>query len=306
MERNYRTIIEHHLQNMNAEVAMTAFSTMQPGVRVSGLKPDFFRLILVSGGHGWLELGGKYVESKPGQLHLVPAGSEQSYGVIGDRPLELYWCHFRANLGDIELFDLLHLPTMVQTDDIDEVRGLFGKMVEAFNGHSITRGLRVKAVLWEMLAVYLDKCDIEEESLENMEMFVKLSAVLNYIDTHLDRNILLEDLARVAYLHPNYFIGLFKNIIGVSPIQYVNNRRLETAKKLLAETNRSVAEVASAVGMQNHYLSRLFKQHTGISPKRYRQLYTRTDGKAVYSLPDPDGIAKAVCSGNEGGADGEA
>src|SRR5690606_31222368 len=106
------------------------------------------------------------------------------------------------------------------------------------------------------------------------------------IDDHLADNMTLEDLARIAYLHPNYFISMFKNTIGCSPIQYVNMKRLETAKKLLAQTDIQVADIAASVGMQNHYLSRLFKQHIGISPTRYRHLYNNHCGRNGASHSD--------------------
>ena len=59
MERNYRTIIENHLRNLSASIAIVSHSTVQPGVVVKDVKPDFYRLLYVVKGTGWLELKGE-------------------------------------------------------------------------------------------------------------------------------------------------------------------------------------------------------------------------------------------------------
>jgi AraC family transcriptional regulator of arabinose operon len=81
----------------------------------------------------------------------------------------------------------------------------------------------------------------------------------------------VENLAKQVYLHPNYFIVFFKGILGYSPIQYVNQRRMETAKGLLLQPECNVSAVASQVGMQIYYFSRMFKAHTGLTPSHYRK-----------------------------------
>jgi len=289
MERNYRSIIENHLNNLSASVALASHSIVRPGVVATDMKPDFYRLLYVAKGGGWLELNGRHIETYAGMLLLLPAGASQSYGITGEENLEIYWCHFYANLGDVELFEALELPIAVVLKEPDEIVQVFERMVSAYNSDSICGGLRVKAALFEGLACFLDACCLDEKSLGEVDLLSKLSDVVGYIDEHLADNISLEDLARVAYVHPNYFIGLFKSVIGMSPIQYVNTRRLETAKRLLAETDENVTHIAAIVGMQIHYLSRLFKQYTGVSPKRYRQLQREMAMGADNAEPEPEG-----------------
>jgi len=291
MERNYRSIIENHLNNLSASIALASYSCVEPGVVVTDLRPDFYRLLYIVNGGGWLELNGRHIETYAGMLMLLPAGASQSYGITGSDNLEIYWCHFYANLGDIELFEALKLPIAVVLTQTDEIVQVFERMVSAYNSDSICGGLRVKAALFEGLACFLDACCLDEKSLGEVDLLSKLSDVVGYIDTHLADNISLEDLARVAYVHPNYFIGLFKSVVGMSPIQYVNTRRLETAKRLLAETDENITHIAAVVGMQIHYLSRLFKQHTGISPKRYRQLQREMAACAGNAGLEPERIA---------------
>lgn len=272
MERNYRTIIENHLKNLNADIAIVSRSIVQPGVVVTDLKPDFYRLLYVMQGEGWLVMNGRRIETYAGMLLLLPAGTTQSYGITGTEDLDIYWCHFNANLGDIEMYEALQLPLAVVLPDKTEIVQVFERMMSAYHGNAICGGLRVKAALFEAVACFLDACCLDEKNLSSVDLLSKISGVVSYIDAHLADNIALEDLAKVAFLHPNYLIGLFKSVVGMSPIQFVNLRRLEEAKRMLSETEENVTNIAAKVGMQIHYLSRMFKQHTGISPKRYRQL----------------------------------
>jgi AraC family transcriptional regulator, arabinose operon regulatory protein len=291
MGRNYRTIIENHLKNLNADIAIVSRSIVQPGVVVTDVKPDFYRLLYVLQGEGWLELNGRRIETYAGMLLMLPAGTTQSYGITGTEDLDIYWCHFNANLGDIELYEALQLPLAVVLADKADIIQVFERMMNAYHGNALCGGLRVKAALFEAIACFLDACCLDEKKLSSVDLLSKISEVVSYIDAHLADNIALEDLAKVAYLHPNYLIGLFKSVVGMPPIQFVNMRRLEEAKRLLTETEENVTSIAAKVGMQIHYLSRMFKQHTGISPKRYRQLQRQLSDNADNNGLEADWIA---------------
>jgi len=286
MTFSYLDVIQKHLHHIHADVAAAAYSESVPGWRQDGVTPDFYRLWYIEKGRLWIRHGEQELEAVPGDLVFVPAGMQHSLGTLGDEPLGRYWCHFRANLGDKNMFELLNLPMVLQAEDPELVTSLFRMMAGAFRSDGLTRGLKVNAALFSLLSYYYDHTDIREENLACTETFGKLNDALKYIEDHLSENISLEDLARETYLHPNYFIGIFKSSLGCSPIQYVNQRRLERAKKLLVETEISVSDIASQVGMQNHYLSRLFKHHTGLSPSRYRQIYRTKPGAQRQSGDD--------------------
>jgi len=102
--------------------------------------------------------------------------------------------------------------------------------------------------------------------------FEKMDTVLTYIEKNLDGNISVETLAQIANFHPNYFISVFKEFTGSSPIQYINRRRIEKAKELLAVSELSVSNISESLGLELSYFSRMFKELTGLSPKAYRLL----------------------------------
>ncbi|MBW4599951.1 MAG: AraC family transcriptional regulator [Calothrix sp. FI2-JRJ7] len=99
----------------------------------------------------------------------------------------------------------------------------------------------------------------------------KLHQVIEYIRTHLENNLTLQELAGVVCISPTYFASLFKHSMGVTPHQYVMQCRIDKAKQLLRQTHLTLVEVALQVGFQNQsHFTRVFKQYTQLTPKVYR------------------------------------
>ena len=99
----------------------------------------------------------------------------------------------------------------------------------------------------------------------------QLSQVLDYIDTYLEQNIKLTDLAQLLDMSQFHFSRLFKQSIGLTPHQYLSQQRVERAKELLKKTDRLIIDIALECGFSSHsHLSKQFRQFTGMTPKTYR------------------------------------
>ena len=99
----------------------------------------------------------------------------------------------------------------------------------------------------------------------------QLQQVLDYIQTHLDRDLSLAELAEVINISPTYFASLFKQAIEISPHQYVTQRRVERAKVMLSKTDLVIADIALQVGFSSQsHLTQQLKRLTGMTPKQIR------------------------------------
>lgn len=97
---------------------------------------------------------------------------------------------------------------------------------------------------------------------------------LNYFLSFLDENYMLKinicELAEKAGYSSSQFRNLFKKHTGLSPKNYVMQKRINAAKRLLADSELQVAEVAQMCGYDNIFdFSAIFKKHMGVSPSDY-------------------------------------
>ncbi|MBD2099770.1 AraC family transcriptional regulator [Leptolyngbya sp. FACHB-261] len=99
----------------------------------------------------------------------------------------------------------------------------------------------------------------------------QLQQAVDYIHTHLNRDLSLAELASVINISPTYFASLFKRATGISPHQYVIQQRVKRAKAMLMKTDLTIADIALQVGFSSQsHLTQQFKRLTGMTPKQVR------------------------------------
>ena len=104
------------------------------------------------------------------------------------------------------------------------------------------------------------------------ETVEKIEQTIIYMMDHLDQPLQVATLAAMACVSPSHYFALFKRRTGSAPMDYFTHLRMEHARKLLDSTNRSVKEVAAALGYDDpFYFSRVFKGVNRVAPSFYRQ-----------------------------------
>jgi AraC family transcriptional regulator len=99
----------------------------------------------------------------------------------------------------------------------------------------------------------------------------RLKRVLDYVENNLHQDIHLSELASVITMSPYYFARLFKNSTGLSPHQYMIQRRIDRAKEMLQNSKISIFEIGVRVGYADaKHFRTLFRREVGLSPNDYR------------------------------------
>lgn len=107
-----------------------------------------------------------------------------------------------------------------------------------------------------------------QEAIDSEDIIVRAK---KYIDENFRDNIDRSDVAAVTFVTPNYLSKLFKNSLNMNLREYINQLRIEEAKRLLLSTSMSVSEIASYVGYYNiSYFSTVFHKLVGVSPFDWR------------------------------------
>lgn len=101
----------------------------------------------------------------------------------------------------------------------------------------------------------------------------RINTVFEYIETHLDSPLPLEDLAKMAHYSPFHFHRIFKLITGESLHSYIKRRRMErAANRLMHHKALPIGDLYAAVGFSSlAAFSKAFKAYYGLSPRAFQQ-----------------------------------
>lgn len=100
----------------------------------------------------------------------------------------------------------------------------------------------------------------------------QLRKVAEYVEANLDAQIRIADLARLVDLSEGHFHRSFRSTTGKTPLQFINERRVERAAEILSRRPGAVVDVAMEVGFVSaSHFARIFRRLRGMTPERYRR-----------------------------------
>lgn len=123
---------------------------------------------------------------------------------------------------------------------------------------------------YELALTLTERCG-EEQPKKSAGSLV--ASAKDYIASRLDQDLGIEEMADQLNISPSYFCQLFKSHFGVTFVEYITKERMESAKKLLARTDRSIASIGASVGYrERRYFSKVFHKYYGMKPSEYREM----------------------------------
>lgn len=230
-------------------------------------------ILVVDDDPGILEMHARIVQAQSGGYRVLKARD-------GWEALEV----LRRERVDLVLLDLM-MPELDGFGVLEEMRRgetmrevpvvvLTGQVLTEKDMERLNRG--VAAVLSKGVFSV-------EETLEHIERALARSRRLGgeaqrlvrkamaYIHEHYAEPLSRRDIAYHVGVSQDYLTRCFRQELGVTPVAYLNRYRVNQAKALLAAGQKSVTEVAMAVGFSDsNYFSRVFRQEVGVPPAAYR------------------------------------
>lgn len=99
------------------------------------------------------------------------------------------------------------------------------------------------------------------------------ATIKRYLDSNYSKDISLDTLAVLSHLNKYYLSHEFTRYYGISPINYLNRRRIQVCKDLLENTDHDISTIAHLTGFSSQsYLAQSFRKYCQITPKEYRRM----------------------------------
>ena len=134
--------------------------------------------------------------------------------------------------------------------------------------------LQIKAGILQLIGILMEAGLMCQSPRTESQKITAIKTVLSYITDHYHEKLYVQDLASQVNMNEQYFCRFFKRSIGKTPIDYINDYRLNKVIRLLETGDAQITEICLECGFNNMgTFQRLFKRKTGITPLQYRKLY---------------------------------
>jgi len=209
----------------------------------------------------------------PGCTLVIPQGMIHKVEMEGDGCLSvLHICYSLAHKMDV--FSLFAVPRLLYGQESEAMSALLCDFYKwrSLSGQDIGAAIQQRLAAFEILQNVLRLSVPKEDVSRRLLKINHVSAALQYINDNLAGDLSRERLARLLALSETRFHYVFKEATGLSPMKYVSNQRLTSARMLLLTTSEPVADIAARTGYEDLYhFSKMFKQQFGMSPSGYRK-----------------------------------
>ena len=131
--------------------------------------------------------------------------------------------------------------------------------------------LALKGYLFEFFYVIFSHSE-EIHDTKKKKNLEKIKEVIKYIETNYQSRITIDEISGICGFSSSHFMKFFKNVMGISFIDYLNDYRLSMASRILIASDDKIIKIASDCGYDNlSYFNRVFKKKYGMTPGEYRK-----------------------------------
>lgn len=252
----------------------------------------FTRLYYVTEGSAQIELPDGIYTLSPKHMYFIPAFTIHT-NICKSNFVHYYLHIYEDHYSDNDWLDHWKFPVEIEATDLD--LALFKRLCEINphmtlqksdpttydNNPTLMQNLiknrqrafcdkvESRGIVFQLLSRFFKQGQSKIEMEDN-----RIAKTVLYIRKHLNEAIELEKLAGISCLSKDHFIRLFKKELGTTPLQYINQKKIEKAQLLLITEEMAVKEIAFQLAFDDYsYFNRLFKKTTGVTPQEYRRLY---------------------------------
>lgn len=254
------------------------------------ISSPFIRLYYIKQGRAVLHLPEGDMEVTAGHMYLIPSYVPHSYEC--DPGFDFYYLFvFQWLERGVSVFQTYDFPYQVRSNEATQLLfenycnlypqlNLPSEDAAKFDAHPSYREY-VQAYMqmahYERLQLHglveiLFSYFVKQAKLRAVMSDVRMAGLMKYVQEHMEDPLSTEELARHACVTKCHLIRMFRSSLGVTPLRYITQCKVQHAQTLLLRTDLSVKQVGEAVGFKDiSYFIRLFRRQLGFTPQEYRE-----------------------------------
>ena len=254
------------------------------------ISSPFIRLYYIKQGSAVLHLPEGDMEATAGHMYLIPSYVPHSYEC--EPGFDFYYLFvFQWLERGVSVFQAYDFPYQVRSNEATQLLfenycnlypqlNLPSEDADKFDAHPSYR---------EYVQAYMQMAHYERLQLHGLveilfSYFVKhakpravmndcrMAGLMKYVQEHMEEPLSTEELAQHACVTKCHLIRMFRSALGMTPLRYITQCKVQYAQTLLLRTDLSVRQVGEAVGFKDiSYFIRLFRRQLGFTPQEYRE-----------------------------------
>ena len=254
----------------------------------------FTRLYYVTEGAARILLPTGIQELKPDHLYLVPSFTTHSY--LCDTHFAHYYLHiYEDHQSESSILEDFSFPTEIPAGDLELplIKRLCGinptmQLPQSDPTSYDNNPTLIKNIIKNKQRTFCDKVESRGIVYQLMARFLKdaqpkaeinddrIQKVLSYIRKNIYKTIDIDSLAAISCLSKDHFIRLFRKEVNNTPLQYINQKKIEKAQLILITDSMPIKNISYLLAYEDHsYFNRLFKKLTGVTPQQYSDRYKK-------------------------------
>lgn len=247
-----------------------------------------WEIIYIKKGQGCISVDLEFYEVSAGDIVLLLPGQLHALSQLSEKTMEYENILFATELLTQSHNDVcydryfaaleqraLQLPKVFNSDTCtyyDQIAGCIDDADEICKTFPIGYELALKSCLFRLFYLLCSHLPEAEHTHGKPKSLDKLKAVIKHVENHYAEPLSIETMAGICDFSQSHFMKFFKNNMGISFIEYLNQYRLTMAARLLLASGSSIMAISMECGFDSlSYFNRSFKKKYGMTPREYRK-----------------------------------
>ena len=250
---------------------------------------DYFEFYVFLAGNVSMHINGRAFHLKPGDILLIPPETKHhAFNIEEKLPCQrfVFWIsqdYFNKlmELSEDYVYLLKHAQSKKQylyhydTIAFNALQAKIFRLIEEIHANRFGKSAKIELCVNDLM-LHINRSVYEmEHPTTRKEVNALYDNIIQYIESHLDADLSLDELSKTFYVSKYHISHVFKENFGISIHQYITKKRLSICKDAILG-NDNITKIYQMFGFKDYTsFFRAFKKEYGISPKEYKELYTQ-------------------------------